>query len=136
MGKRGNSVKIVQVTMNKCSACGYQSKSNRNISLDIRDLLGSRNTRTREQITRIARLIINNVPSDTRYEFHKFLFGIKQCRDNLVEYGIETFYKSRGFENGKGFAYLRTVISNSDKNHDTIRENERKRLGSTPPIIK
>ena len=35
----------------------------------------------------------------------------------------------------KGFAYLRTVISNSDKNHDTVVENERKRLGSTPPII-
>ncbi len=122
--------------MNKCPACGYQSKSSRNISLDIRDLLKVRNRRTREQITRIAKLIINNVPSDSRYEFHKFLYGIKECRDQLIDYGIETFYTSRSFEHGKGFAYLRTVISNSDKNHDTIVENERKRLGSTPPIIK
>jgi len=122
--------------MNKCPACGYQSKSGRNISLDIRDLLKVRNRRTREQITRIAKLIINNVPSDSRYEFHKFLYGIKGCRYQLIDYGIETFYTSRSFEHGKGFAYLRTVISNSDKNHDTIVENERKRLGSTPPIIK
>jgi hypothetical protein len=135
MGKREKNVKSVRITMNKCPACGYQSKSNRNISLDIRDLLKVRNKRTREQITRIAKLIINNVPSDSRYEFHKFLFGIKECRDQLIDYGIETYYNNRSFEHGKGFAYLRTVISNSDKNHDTVVENERKRLGSTPPII-
>ena len=36
---------------------------------------------------------------------------------------------------GKGFAYLRTIIQNRNKNIGALKKNERAMLGSTPPVI-
>ena len=36
----------------------------------------------------------------------------------------------------KGFSYLRSMIQNRDKNIDTLKKNERKRIGGVPPVIK
>ena len=65
----------------------------------------------------------------------KFLYGLKDIEDNVLEWGIEQFYQSRHHLKGKGFAYLRTIIQNRNKNIGALKNNERAMLGSTPPVI-
>ncbi len=104
-------------TMKKCPACGYDTSNRRkNVSQSIRKLLAV------------------SVPQDDRYQFEKFLFGIKEFEDNVVNYCINDYYESRVFERNKGFAYLKAIIRNQGKNNKEILENERRRLGSVPPI--
>jgi len=122
-------------TMTKCPACGYDTSNRRkNISQSIRKLLAVRGRKTIMNINKIAKQIITNVPQDDRYQFEKFLFGIKEFEDSVVNYCINDYYESRVFEKNKGFAYLKAIIRNQGKNNKEILENERRRLGSVPPI--
>ena len=122
--------------MNKCPACGYTPLSKgQNISLKIRNLMIEREKKTIQSLNKIAKLIIDNVPQDDRMSYYKFLYGIKNCKDDVVRHCIETYYKTRAFQSNKGFAYLRAIIQNRHSNADSIRKNERRLLGSTPPII-
>ena len=122
--------------MKKCPACGYTPLSKgQNISLKIRNLMIEREKKTIQSLNKIAKLIIDNVPQDDRMSYYKFLYGIKNCKDDVVRHCIETYYKTRAFQSNKGFAYLRTIIQNQFKNNDKILENERRRLGSVPPVI-
>jgi hypothetical protein len=106
-----------------------------NISLKIRDLMSKRSKKTIQSLNKIAKIIIDNVPQDDRMSYYKFLHGIKDCNDDIVRYCIESYYNTKAFQNNKGFAYLRVIIQNQFKNNDKILENERRRLGSVPPII-
>ena len=124
-----------EYTMNKCPACGYEkSNRQRNVSLSIRKLLAVRSKKTISNINKIAKEIITKVPQDNRYEFEKFLYGIKQFKDHIVNYCINDYYESRAFEKNKGFAYLKAIIRNQGTNNKQIVDNERRRLGSVPPI--
>ena len=49
--------------------------------------------------------------------------------------GIEQYYQSKHYAKGKGFAYLRSIIQNRNSNAESIRKNERRMLGSAPPVI-
>ena len=122
--------------MNKCPACGYSPPTRgQNISLKIRDLMSKRSKKTIQSLNKIAKIIIDNVPQDDRMSYYKFLHGIKDCNDDIVRYCIESYYDTKAFQNNKGFAYLKVIIQNQFKNNDKILENERRRLGSVPPII-
>ena len=121
--------------MNKCPACGYQIKRG-NFGKQMNTILKSKNKRTVKMLNKIAGLIMANVPSETRLNYYQFLHGTKDIDDNVLEYAIEKYYQARHYENTKGFAYLRSICINRDKNIETIKQNERKRLGSVPPIFK
>jgi hypothetical protein len=97
-----------RLNMNKCPACGYTPLSKgQNISLKIRNLMIEREKKTIQSLNKIAKLIIDNVPQDDRMSYYKFLYGIKNCKDDVVRHCIETYYKTRAFQSNKGFAYLR-----------------------------
>tara|TARA_R110002167_G_scaffold106208_1_gene272661 strand:+ start:429 stop:812 length:384 start_codon:yes stop_codon:yes gene_type:complete len=121
--------------MNKCPACGYNLKNSYNISPEIGKLLKSRNTKTRRYLNRIASEIMNNIPSERRENYFRFLFALKEVEDNVLDWAIEQFFKGKYYHQGKGFAYLRTIVQNRDKNIETLIKNERLRLGSPPPVI-
>ena len=121
--------------MNKCPACGYEKPTNRNVSLQINKMMSKKSKKTRTNINKVARLIINNVPQDNRFSLEKFLYAIKDTKDSIVDYCINQYYESRAFENGKGFAYLRAIIQNQNRYNHEIVKQERKRLGSVPPIV-
>ena len=121
--------------MNKCPACGYQLKGG-NFGGQMNAILKSKNKRTVKMLNKIAGLIMANVPSETRLNYYQFLHGTKDIDDNVLEYAIEKYYQARHYVNAKGFAYLRSICINRDKNIETIKQNERKRLGSVPPIFK
>jgi hypothetical protein len=121
--------------INKCPACGYNLNNTYNISPEISKLLQKRNKKTRRYLNKIASKITNNIPSESRLNYFRFLFALKDVEDNILDWAIEQFYKGRHFLHGKGFAYLRTIVQNRNKNINKIKENERRLLGSTPPVI-
>jgi len=120
---------------NKCPACGWNFTKQYNISLEISKLLKQRSSRTKKYLNRIASEIKKNVPSETRMNYFQFLYALKEIDDNVVDWAIESFYQSRHYLSGKGFAYLRSIVQNRNKNINKIKENERRLLGSAPPVI-
>ena len=120
--------------MQKCPACGYNQKNNPRMGADMNRILKSKNRKTTRILNKIASIIMRNVPSETRLNYYQFLYGTQSIEDNVLEWAIETYYQSKHFEHGKGFAYLRSIAQNRNKNIDTLRRNERQRLGSTPPV--
>ena len=119
----------------KCPACGYKIGNNYNISPEIRKLLSNRGKSTVKYINKIASTIINHIPTESRDTYFKFLFGIKDVDDRIVEWAIERYYQSRYYTSGRGFAYLRTIMLNRNNNMDTLKKNERLLIGSAPPVI-
>jgi hypothetical protein len=101
---------------------------------DMNRILKSKNRKTTKILNKIASIIMRNVPSETRLNYYQFLYGTQTIEDNVLEWAIEIYYQSKHFEHGKGFAYLRSIAQNRNKNIDTLRKNERQRLGSTPPV--
>ena len=120
--------------MNKCPACGYDLKKSHDVR-DIGKFLKLRNKKTRQYLNKIAGIISRNVPSETRLNYYQFLYGIQEIEDNIIQWAIEEYYNGKHYIKGKGFPYLRSIIKNRDKNLERIAENERKMLGSPPPII-
>ena len=121
--------------MNKCPACGYKIDSYYNTSAEISKLMKKRNSKTRKYLNKIASEVTQSIPSESRLSYFQFLFGIKDIDDNIVSWAIEQYYQSRYYLSGKGFAYLRTIVQNRNKNIGVLRKNERLLLGSPPPVI-
>ena len=121
--------------MSKCPACGYNLNKPYNLSPEISKLLKERCTKTRRYLNKIAIEITKNVPSESRLSYFRFLHGLKEIEDNVVDWAIEQFFQSKHYLHGKGFAYLRSIAQNRNKNIDKIKENERRLLGSAPPVI-
>ena len=121
--------------MNKCPACGYKIDSSYNTSAEISKLMKKRNSKTRKYLNKIASEVTQSIPSESRLSYFQFLFGIKDIDDNIVSWAIEQYYQSRYYLSGKGFAYLRTIVQNRNKNIGVLRKNERLLLGSPPPVI-
>ena len=74
------------------------------------------------------------MPTEDRNTYFYFLYGLKNIEDNVLRWAIEQFYQRRHYLEGKGFAYLRSIAQNRNKNIDILAKNERQRLGSVPPV--
>jgi len=122
--------------MQKCPACGYYLKGNPRIGKHMNSLLKVRNKRTIKMLNKAASFIITQIPSEHRLSYYKFLCGIKEVEDNVIEWSLEQYYQGEYAHHGKGFAYLRSIAINREKNAETIRKKERQRIGSAPPVYK
>ena len=118
-----------------CPACGYKIGKKYNNSLEIKKLLSNRNKRTVRYINKIATKIIHHIPTESKDNYFKFLFGVKDVEDGVVEWAIERYYQNRYYITGRGFAYLRAIMLNRNNNMDTLKKNERLLIGGTPPVI-
>ena len=120
----------------KCPVCGFSYFKNYKESSEITNLLSVRSKKIQSTILKISRLIADNVPTDKgRKNYFYFLLRIKEVDDITVNWGIEQFFKGRHYQTGKGYRYLSSIITNRGQNLTKISENERKMIGSSPPII-
>ena len=119
-----------------CPVCGVNVFKKYNKSKEIMGLLSKRSKKTKTLLRQISRLISQNINTESRDTYFYFLYGLRDVEDGTLNWAIEQYYQSRHYLQGKGFAYLRSIVQNRDKNMESIKENERKRLGSAPPIIK
>ena len=114
----------------KCPACGFDSGINYNYSKEILMMLTIKPERTIKYIKKLANEIQQNVPSEFNAKsYFFFLKGIEGANNRIVE--------RAGYHlQGKGFAYVKAMINNEKTNSAKKLENEYKRLGRTPKIVK
>lgn len=118
----------------KCPACGYEFGKAYNYSREINRLANSH-----KPIKELLRKVIKDIPRQaktTRRDMFYFLQGIDKIDNESIKWAIEQYYKGGHMYQGKGLNYLQAIIINHSKNRKTMKENERKRLGSLPPLIK
>ena len=122
--------------MSKCVACGYEYQSGSK-KLEIRTLLFSKKDKTRKILTKAAQCIMKNVPSDNKeYKFYAFVKYIVTMEDEVITHTTKIYLNHDEYKKGKGFAYLRGMIQNANKDYKVKRKAELKLLGKTPKNIK
>ena len=120
-----------------CPRCGFNYFEKYDYSAGINNLLKERNTATRMDLRTVAQLIKTNVPSDAhRDKYFFFLNSIKGVNDGTLRWGLMQYFQGKHYLQGKGYAYMKSIILSRKENKKKIAENERKMRGSSPPVIK
>ena len=123
--------------MTRCPCCGFEPDKKYNFTNKIRELLLKRNRTARKLLTNISLKIQTKVPSEnSQHKYFYFLQGINKINDDIVVWSIKRFIVDNHMNNTRGFAYLRSIIFNEDKNRDTRLKNEYARVGRPPSIKK
>tara|TARA_R100000656_G_scaffold87773_1_gene63754 strand:+ start:656 stop:1045 length:390 start_codon:yes stop_codon:yes gene_type:complete len=124
--------------MIKCPACGYEFGGLRVPDDEyIRQLMESRSESVKNTLRVIIRLIRTNVPSDNESDsVNLFLQSISKCRDNVIKSTCNRYVSRGDAFDGKGFRYLSKMILTTEKDSKVVSKNEKKRYGTSPPIIK
>ena len=119
-----------------CPACVY--KYNRYPKATaIRDLLFKRDKKTKLLLREVIKLIREYIPSeDTDDKTHKFLWGIKDIENKIIQWGINVYKSEDMHLSAKGFAFLRAIIQNHAKDRKALEQAELKKLGKTPKSLK
>ena len=122
--------------MAKCPSCGYEYESG-DKSHEIRKLLFTKSDKTRKLLQKSGELIMSNVPPDNKqYKFFAFLYYITRIEDEIINHTTKIYLNHKEYKKGKGFAYLRGMIQNADKDYKVKMRAELKLLGKTPKSIK
>jgi|TARA_R110000824_G_scaffold358220_1_gene545746 hypothetical protein len=120
----------------ECPKCGFNYFKKHNYMSKINELLKTRNKSSRAHLKTVANAIKSHVPSDAqRDKYYFFLYNTKDVDDNVLIWGLDTYFKGNHHLKGKGFAYLKSIILSRDKNNERISKNERKMIGCSPPIM-
>jgi len=120
----------------KCPACGYVYESGDKRAL-IRQLKFSREKHTRLALDSAIKEISRCVPSDNKtYKEYAFLYGMQNIKDEVVSWAVRIFLKKQEYKQGKGYAYLRTMIHNAAEDFKVKKAAELRKLGKTPKSIK
>lgn len=119
-----------------CPQCGFNYFKKYDYSAAINNLLRERGTETKTHLRTVAQLIKTNVPSDAhRDKYFFFLNAIKEVNDGTLKWGLTQYFKGKHYLKGKGYAYMKSIILSRKENKKKIAENERKMIGSSPPVM-
>lgn len=125
-----------KIKMSKCPSCGYEYTPS-DKTVEIRKLEFSRPIHTRKILKKACKGIMRNIPSDNkRYKHYAFLHGIKNIKDEPLEWATNIYNNRKEYKLGRGFAYLRAMIQNADKDWKVKTEAELRTKGKTPKSIK
>ena len=120
----------------ECPQCGFNFFKKHNYISKINMLLKKRSSVARKHLREVAHCIKDNVPSDAeRDKYYFFLYNVDNVNDQTLIWGLNEYYKGKHYLYGKGYGYLKSIILSRDKNKEKLSKNERKLLGSAPPII-
>ena len=121
----------------KCPCCGYVLNKKYDATKEIGTLIAKRSSGTRVYLRKVLRSINRNLPSDmTRDAQYKFLQGINIANDETVKWAIDRYIDEGHLFQGRGLAYLKSMILNHSKNRKKMSKNERLTRGLSPPLIK
>ena len=129
--------------MSKCPKCGaelggtlfkvtpYDSTSK------ITDLLSTRSTPLRKLFKRLHKEISRSIPSDAdKISFMKFLERIQGIEEEKLIWGINLYLSGQYRFEGKGYNYLFGIINRHNLDRNKLKEYEKMRYGTPPPIVK
>lgn len=115
-----------------CPACGYVEETT-NYRLASSNLLKLRGGSVAKKLRNTVSLIVKYIPSErSQKKIYMFFQSISKIDDEKVRYGLIQYLNSRRYMEQKGFAYLRTIIMNVDKDSEMKKKMERKRFGTSP----
>jgi len=131
-------MKTVLMEMNKdiiCPMCKYNISSPVNYGFFAKRSFDSHSLKVKTALLTLANTIRQYVPSDNNAKAQsQFLWAIKDLADDVIIKGIESYLQSGQYVQGKGYAYVKVIVTSSHRNSDAIKYAERKRYGASPPV--
>ena len=121
-----------------CPNCGekinhFNSTYN---DIQISEMMSSKSDRYKKLLKNIIRKIRNSIPSnDNKKSISNFISNAIMYDYKILEMSITNYMNNSYLHEGKGFNYLITTIKTFDQDKDKIFANEKKRFGTSPPII-
>ena len=123
----------------KCPNCGIQIaqwKSSYN-DIQINEMMSDKSKEYKNLLKNIIRKVRNSIPSnDNKQQISNFISNAMMYDYKTLDMAISNYIKNAYMYEGKGFNYLLKVIRTFDEDKDKIIENEKKRFGTSPPVIK
>ena len=122
----------------KCPNCGIQIaqwKSSYN-DIQINEMMSDKSKEYKNLLKNIIRKVRNSIPSnDNKQQISNFISNAMMYDYKTLDMAISNYIKNAYMYEGKGFNYLLKIIRTFDEDKDKIIENEKKRFGTSPPVI-
>ena len=121
----------------KCPNCGHVIKFNKSYKEnEISALLMNENEELKDLLRIIIRKVRNSIPSnDSKNSINHFLSNVIKYDYRIIKMAYKNYLSNSYMYQGKGFKYLLKIIDTFDKDSDRIFEYEKKRYGTSPPIV-
>ena len=122
----------------RCPNCGIQIaqwKSSYN-DIQINEMMSDKSKEYKNLLKNIIRKVRNSIPSnDNKKQISNFISNAMMYDYKTLDMAINNYIRNAYMYEGKGFNYLLKVIRTFDEDKDRIIENEKKRFGTSPPVI-
>ena len=121
----------------KCPNCKHDINFNKTYSdYEISAMMEGESKKVKILLKNIIIKIKNSLPSnDNKNIISNFIANARMYEYKTLDMGISNYLKNAYLYQGKGFKYLLKIIDTFDKDKDKIFEYEKKRFGTSPPII-
>ena len=121
----------------KCPNCGHIIKFNKSYNEnEISALLMNENEELKDLLRVIIRKVRNSIPSnDSKNSINHFISNVIKYDYRIIKMAYKNYLSNSYMYQGKGFKYLLKIIDTFDKDSDRIFEYEKKRYGTSPPIV-
>ena len=121
----------------KCPNCNHDINFNKTYSdYEISAMMEGESKKVKSLLKNIIIKIKNSLPSnDNKNIISNFIANARMYEYKTLDMGISNYLKNAYLYQGKGFKYLLKIIDTFDKDKDKIFEYEKKRFGTSPPII-
>ena len=118
----------------KCPRCGYDLNRKWIDTKYVKQMLDSRPEDVVNLIKNTAKMIIDTIPSE-KVRYKQFVYDIQASTDGDIDFGINKYWRGNYVNQGKGFAYLKWIIFNTEMNIESIKEMDIRKHGETPPYL-
>lgn len=121
----------------KCPNCGQVINFNKTYSdYEITAMMNGKSKNIKDLLKDTIRKIRNSLPSnDNKNIISNFIVNAIMYDYKILDMAITNYMRNAYLYQGKGFKYLLKIIDTFDKDRDKIFEYEKKRYGTSPPVV-
>jgi len=121
----------------KCPNCKCTIDFNKTYSdYEISAMMDGKSSKMKVLLKDIIRKIRSSLPSnDNKGLISNFIANAIMYEYKILNIAITNYIRSAYLYQGKGFKYLLKIIDTFDKDRDKIFEYEKKRYGTSPPVV-
>ena len=121
----------------KCPNCGEIIRFNKSYNEnEISAMLIDKDEELKDLLRVIIRKVRNSIPSnDSKNSINHFISNVIKYDYRIIKMAYKNYLSNSYMYQGKGFKYLLKIIDTFDKDSDRIFEYEKKRYGTSPPIV-
>lgn len=116
-----------------CPVCGFDI-SNEDQEEYKKFLLSKFDEETKDKLKKLFIAVSSALPSEDIHKFNAMLYRISRQDKEAILFEIEEYLRNEMHFQGKGFLYLASMIESFGKNKEKLKEYERRKYGSPPPL--